>query len=255
MKKMPVLFVGHGSPLNAIEENKYSLAWGHLADSIPKPKAILAISAHWYTEGTRVSTAAEPKQIYDMYGFPEALYQVKYPVKGAPELAQHTQNLLTRDVVADNTWGIDHGSWSILHRAYPKADIPVYQLSVNRAASAAEHFQMGQELKALREKDVLILCSGNVVHNLARVDWNMEKGYDWADEFDGYIKDKVQAGDYEAVIEYQKAGKIAQMSFSTPEHFYPLLYALGAADETDKVSVFNEGSTMGALSMTSYVFG
>jgi len=255
MQKMPVLFVGHGSPMNAIEENEYSAAWKMLADRLPKPKAILAISAHWYTQGSRIVTAAEPKLIYDMYGFPEALYQVQYPAKGSAEMAELTQRLLTQKVSVDNTWGLDHGTWSILKWIYPAADIPVYQLSIDKSASPAAHFRMGQELRVLRENGVLILGSGNVVHNLAKVDWQMRGGYDWAVAFDQYIKHKVETRDVATVMDYQKAGEIAKLSFSTPEHFYPLLYALGAADAEDKITVFNEACTLGALSMTSYMFG
>lgn len=254
MKKMPVLFIGHGSPMNAIEDNIFSLRWHSLPELIPKPKAILAISAHWYTDGTRINTASEPKVIYDMYGFPKELYEVKYPAPGAPRLAEYTAGLISADVTEDNSWGIDHGTWSILHRMYPKADIPVYQLSVDKDAAPEQHLQIGRELAALREKEVLIIASGNVVHNLALVDWEMQGGHRWAEVFDAFIKQKVMAKDYRAVMDYKQAGESARLAFFTPDHFYPLLYAIGAAGNDDRLTVFNEGCTLGALSMTSYLW-
>lgn len=252
--KTPVLFIGHGSPLNAIEDNEYTKSWQEIAAKIPKPQAILSVSAHWYTEGSRITDVENPKVVYDMYGFPDALYNVKYEAPGAPELARVTQQLLQKEVCIDNSWGIDHGTWSVLCKMYPQADIPIVQLSVNRKASAQEHYQLGQQLRPLREQGVLIFASGNVVHNLARVNWNMNHGYAWADEFDGYIRDKIKAGEYQDVINYQNAGKSAELSFQYPDHFYPLLYMLGAADPTDQLTIYNDSCTMGALSMTSYLF-
>lgn len=253
-KKMPVLFVGHGSPMNAIEDNEYTENWAKIKELIPKPTAILAISAHWYTEGTRITDADNPKMVYDMYGFPEELYEVEYNTKGAPELARLTKNLIQKEVIIDNSWGYDHGTWSILHKMYPAADVPVYQLSVDRNVDARTHFQIGKDLSTLRDNGVLIFASGNVVHNLRKLDWNMSGGYPWAEEFDLYIKDKIVNKRYEDVLQYEKAGQSAQLSIPTPEHFYPLLYALGASDESDKVKVFNNSSMLGALSMTSYLF-
>ncbi|MGE5629181.1 MAG: 4,5-DOPA dioxygenase extradiol [Solirubrobacterales bacterium] len=253
-KKMPVLFVGHGSPMNAIENNVYSRTWIKIADEIPRPKAILAVSAHWFTNGTRINDEARPKMIYDMYGFPEELYKVQYNSNGAPELAHHTMDLVSREISIDNSWGYDHGAWAILKRMYPKADIPVYQLSVDMNADAKTHFQIGRELSSLRDEGVLILGSGNVVHNLSRINWNMEGGYPWAVEFDGYIKDKILKAQYEDVINYKSAGKSQEASFNTPEHFYPLLYVLGAVSPEDKVKIFNDSCILGSLSMTSYLF-
>ncbi|WP_196603760.1 4,5-DOPA-extradiol-dioxygenase [Pectinatus haikarae] len=255
MGKMPVLFVGHGSPMNAIEDNEFSLRWHSLPELIPEPKAILSISAHWYTDGTRISTAAEPKTIYDMYGFPKELYEVRYPVKGAPELARHTGGIISAAVAEDNTWGIDHGTWSVLHRMYPKADIPVYQLSVDKNASPEQHMQIGKELASLRDDGVLIFASGNVVHNLALVDWEMPGGHSWAKIFDSFIKQKIAAKEYKAVLDYKQAGESARLAFFSPDHFYPLLYTIGASANEDKLTVFNEGCTLGALSMTSYLWG
>ena len=254
MSRMPALFVGHGSPMNAIEENQFTENWVKLSAKIPRPSAILAISAHWYTEGTRINDDSHPKMTYDMYGFPKELYEVKYNSPGAPEMAAFTKSLINRKVMVDNSWGYDHGTWSVLQVMYPAKDIPVYQLSVDRTIGGDQHFQLGQELKQLRDKAVLILGSGNVVHNLYRVNFGMAGGYDWAKEFDAYIKEKVVARQYQEVIDYRSAGKASELAFTTPEHFYPLLYVLGASDPIDEISVVNDACAFGSLSMTSYLF-
>jgi 4,5-DOPA dioxygenase extradiol len=251
---MPALFVGHGSPINAIEDNAYTRSWERIAREIPRPQAILSISAHWYTQGSRVTDEAHPKMIYDMTGFPDALYEVKYPAPGAPDLAHITQKLMSRDVSIDNTWGYDHGTWAVLCKMYPKADIPLYQLSVDRNAAGQAHYQMGRELRSLREKGVLILASGNVVHNLSKINWGMTGGFPWADDFDKYIKDKIIQRQLQDIIDYLKAGSSAKLAFYTPDHFYPLLYVLGAMDEKDEITIYNDSRTMGSLSMTSYLF-
>lgn len=254
-KTMPVLFVGHGSPMNAIEDNTFTRGWEAIAGKIPKPEAILSVSAHWFTDGSRITDAEQPKTIYDMYGFPDELYRVTYSAPGAPELAHLTKSLISRAVQIDNSWGIDHGSWSVLHKMYPAADIPVYQLSVDRSASAETHFQIGREISALREKGVMIFTSGNIVHNLAQINWGMAGGHPWASEFDGYIKEKIMTRQYREVVHYKSAGKSAEMAFYTPEHFYPLLYCLGASRAEDGIAVFNDACTLGSLSMTCYLFG
>jgi 4,5-DOPA dioxygenase extradiol len=254
MDKMPVIFIGHGSPMNAIEDNKFTRKWSEIAAGIPKPEAIMAISAHWYTDGVRIMDEVNPKIIYDMSGFPKELYEVEYKAVGAPELAHFTKSLIDTSITIDNSWGYDHGTWAVLNVMYPNADIPVYQLSVNSRASADAHFAIGKQLKVLRDKGVLIFGSGNVVHNLARVNWDMDGGYDWAYDFDNYIKDKISKREYHQVIEYQKAGKSAELAFTTPDHFFPLLYVLGALNEDDRVLVYNNSCVMGSLSMTSYVF-
>ncbi len=254
MNKMPVLFVGHGSPLNAIEENAYTREWRKLAESIPKPKAILSVSAHWYARGSKVNSLDEPKQIYDMYGFPQELYDLVYPAKGSPVLAKRVQELLPGKVETDNSWGIDHGTWSVLVKMYPHADIPVVQLSVDRTASAEAHLTLGKALKPLRDEGILILASGNVVHNLSRVAWNMHGGFDWALDFDKYIKDRVLNSDHDGVAGYALLGQTASLAVPTPDHFFPLLYALGASETGDEISVFNEACVLGSLSMTGYVF-
>lgn len=254
-KKMPVLFVGHGSPMNAIENNSFTKSWEALGHELPKPQAILSVSAHWYTEGTFVNDSEHPRMVYDMYGFPPALYQVQYPAPGAPETARKVASLLQPGASVDNSWGLDHGSWSVLCRMFPGADIPVFQLSVNGLAGAQKHFELGQRLAVLREQGVLIFGSGNVVHNLRRVDWDNAGGYPWAEEFDGYIREKIQARAFGDVVDYRAAGASATLSVPTPDHFYPLLYALGASDAADNVTVLNDACTMGSLSMTSYLFG
>lgn len=253
-QKMPVLFIGHGSPMNAIEDNDYTRNWLSIARRIPKPKAILSISAHWYTQGSRVNDEFHPKTVYDMYGFPRALYQVQYDADGSTEIAHLAKKLISHDVLVDNSWGIDHGTWSVLCRMYPEADVPVFQLSVDGYAGPEVHFQIGREIRPLRDNGVLILGSGNVVHNLSEVSWNMKGGYSWADEFDRYIKDKIFKKQYEDVIQYEKAGRSSRLAFTTPDHFYPLLYVLGASESSDELSVFNDSCTMGSLSMTSYLF-
>lgn len=254
MKRMPVMFIGHGSPMNAIEENEYVKEWKRLGQILPKPEAILSISAHWFTPNTRINDEQNPKTIYDMYGFPEELYRIVYPSKGAPELAHKTVEILGGGVIIDNSWGYDHGTWSVLHRIYPEGNIPVFQLSVNRVATMKEHYEMGQKLYQLREKGVLIMGSGNVVHNLARIHWDMDGGYAWANEFDNYIKKAILNRDDEKVIQYQEAGECSSYAFTTVEHYAPLLYALGAAKKNEKITVFNDSCVLGSLSMTSYLF-
>lgn len=253
-KKMPVLFIGHGSPMNAIEDNSYVRTWKEIAEKIPRPEAILCISAHWVTNGTRINDQENPKIVYDMYGFPQELYNVKYDVHGSNKLAHETIGCINRAVKIDNSWGVDHGAWSVLCKMYPEADIPVYQLSLDINSSAEAHFKIGKDIGVLREKGVLIIGSGNIVHNLSRVKWGMEGGYPWALEFDNFIMDNIKNKRYENVVHYENAGNSSKLAFLTTEHFYPLLYVLGAAREDDKLSVFNNSCTMGSLSMTCYLF-
>lgn len=254
MKSMPVIFIGHGSPMNAVEDNEYTGAWKETGLKIGKPDAILSISAHWVTNGTKINDSEKPKTIYDMYGFPKELYRVAYDAPGAPELAHETIKLIGREVKIDNNWGIDHGTWSVLCKMYPDADIPVFQLSIDQHASAEEHYMTGKTLSPLREKGVLIFGSGNVVHNLSKVDFKMQGGYSWAEIFDEYIKNKIISRQYEDVIDYKSAGESSAQAFYTTEHFYPLLYVLGASGYNDKLTVFNDSFTLGSLSMTSYLF-
>lgn len=252
--RMPALFVGHGSPMYAIEQNEYSKKWAEIAGLFAKPKAILSISAHWFTGGSHVNDEPSPKTIYDFYGFPQALYEVKYPAPGAPALAESITAMAEGRASVDNRWGIDHGTWSVLSRMYPQADIPVTQLSVDKNLSPKEALEFGRSLHTLRRQGVLIFGSGNIVHNLAHIGWQMPGGYDWADEFDDYIRRNIEKGDYDRVIDYKAAGRSASLAFTSPDHFYPLLYVLGAADERDNLTVFNDSRTLGSLSMTSYMF-
>lgn len=252
--RMPALFVGHGSPMNAIDNNVYSKEWERIATTFPKPKAILSISAHWYTNGIRVNDQEKPKMIYDMYGFPNELYEVVYNPMGAPELAHRIKEKLGDIVKIDNTWGIDHGTWSVLRRMYPDVDIPVLQLSIDGNLKAEEHYEIGKILSFLRQEGVMILGSGNIVHNLGRVNWDIEGGYPWATDFDTYIKEKIVQGQHQEVIHYHNAGESSKLAFVTPEHFYPLLYVLGASSEGDQLRIFNDSCTLGSISMTSYLF-
>jgi len=254
MKKMPVLFVGHGSPMNAIEENPFTQTWKSVFAGIPKPKAILSVSAHWYVPGTRVSDTAQPKTIYDMYGFSPELYAVTHPAPGAPELALEVGRRLNVSVTVDNTWGLDHGTWSVLHVVDPVAEIPVFQLSIDKNAEPGTHYALGRQLAFLREQGVLIMGSGNVVHNLRQVDFGVNGGFEWAESFDRAIRERVAARKDEEVVNYSSLGGTARLAVPTPDHFNPLLYALGASDPSDMVSVFNEACTMGSLSMTGYLF-
>lgn len=254
MRRMPVLFVGHGSPMNAIEENEYTREWKKVGNKLPKPQAILSVSAHWFTSGTRITDSPAPRTIHDMYGFPDELYKIVYQAPGSPRFAQAAKNLLGETAAIDNSWGFDHGTWSVLHRIYPKADIPVFQLSVDAKASPEWHFQLGRALASLREQGVLIFGSGNVVHNLARVNWEAKEGYSWAEDFDGYIKSRVLSRNYESVLSFRQAGAPASLAVPSMDHFAPLLYVLGASDEKDSVLVFNDSCVLGSLSMTSYLF-
>ncbi|WP_101697223.1 4,5-DOPA dioxygenase extradiol [Clostridium minihomine] len=252
-ERMPALFVGHGSPMNAVESNSYTKKWEEIGQQLPRPKAILMVSAHWYTHGTRITNEKTPRMVYDMYGFPEELYRVKYPCPGSPELALNTAKLLSVPVQVDNSWGLDHGAWSVLSRMFPEADIPVVQLSVDGTAPAHMHFQIGRELSSLRDEGIMIMGSGNVVHNLARISWQQESGFSWAEEFDSYIRMKIEQQKYQDVVDYEKAGASAKLAFPTPDHFYPLLYVLGAAQEADQLTVFNSECLMGSMSMTGYL--
>lgn len=254
-QKMPVVFVGHGSPMNAIEDNRFSRQWSIVADQIPKPKAILSISAHWVTDGICVNNQENPKTIYDMYGFPQELYEVVYTPKGAPELANLVTSMLGDQVAIDNRWGVDHGTWSVLKHMYPDAEVPTMQLSINARATMQEHIQLGQKLRRLREQGILILGSGNVVHNLALINWKSSGGEPWANEFDEYIKQNILSRQFEKVIDYRSAGDISAKAFFTTEHFVPLLTVLGSTLKEDPIQVFNEECILGSMSMTSYLIG
>ena len=254
MERTPVLFTGHGSPMNAIEDNPFTREWERVGRALPRPKAILSVSAHWFTPGTLVSDVARNRTIHDMYGFPDALYRVRYDAPGAPEVAARVAALLGPACTPNGDWGLDHGTWSVLRRLYPQADIPVLQLSVDQNLAPRDHFRLGQALRPLRDEGVLVFASGNVVHNLGMVGWDMMGGFPWADAFDQYIRDAVTGHRFEAAVDYHAAGQAARLAVPTMDHFAPLLYALGAADENEPVTVFNDARTMGSMSMTGYLF-
>jgi 4,5-DOPA dioxygenase extradiol len=254
--RTPVCFIGHGSPLNAIEINQFTTGWAQMASALGKPEGILVVSAHWALKKQKVDFQAKSRMIYDMYGFPQRLYEVRYPAPGAPWLAERVVELLGEDNVEGSTdWGLDHAAWCPLVKMYPDADIPVTELSVDESRTPEQILQIGSRLKSLRDEGVLIMGSGDVVHNLGLVDWNMNEGYPWADRFDKYIKDKILAHDFDAVANYRSRGEAAQLAIPTPEHFYPLLYVLGAADSEEEVQIFNYERTLGSISMTSFIIG
>jgi 4,5-DOPA dioxygenase extradiol len=254
-KKMPVLFIGHGSPMNAIEQNRYHLEWQRLGRELPKPTAILCVSAHWQTVGTRITAMEKPRTIYDFGGFPEALYKATYPAPGSPVLAAETiKTLQSTQAQEDHSWGLDHGTWSVLLPMYPLADIPVYQMSLDMNQSPQRHFELGRELSALRKKGVLIIGSGNMVHNLGRMQWT-EGAYDWAIEFDRYCRERIEANDLQSLIQFEKQGTAARLSIPTAEHYLPLLYVLGLKDADEPFCWFNEHVTMGSISMRSLLIG
>jgi 4,5-DOPA dioxygenase extradiol len=247
--RMPVLFMGHGSPMNAIEDNPFSRAWEEAARSIPRPEAILCISAHWETRGLGVTAMEKPRTIHDFGGFPSELFAKQYPAPGSPALARRVGELVqSAQVIPDQRWGLDHGTWSVLCRMYPQADIPVVQLSLDRTQNSDFHFQLGQALAALRQEGVLILGSGNVVHNLGVIAW--ESGpFDWAVEFDAKVEQCIRSEDYEPLIHYDKQGRAAALAINSAEHYLPLLYVLGARQPAEPVSFFNEEIFAGSLSM------
>lgn len=250
--RMPAVFVGHGSPMNGIEDNIFTLGWVSMAAKLPRPTAILAISAHWLTEGTFVHMAEKPKTIHDFWGFPKELYDLEYPCLGAPLYAQATKSALTDGASEDLDWGIDHGTWIVLHRMYPKADIPVFQMSIDISKPSQFHYELGKQLSALREKGVLIMGSGNIVHNLPRIDFNENaKVFDWAEEFDDIARKLIEKGDHEPLINYEKLGSAAGLSVPTPDHYWPLLYTLGLTQAGEEASFPVHGLTHGSISMRS----
>lgn len=256
--KMPVLFLGHGSPMNAIEENDFTQALKNMSAKIPTPKAILCVSAHWLTEDTVVTSMTHPKTIHDFYGFPEALFKVQYPAPGKPELAKNISETIRDPKVFldDHEWGLDHGTWSVLRHVYPKADIPVLQLSVAIGSPGEFHLQMGEKLRWLREQGVLIVGSGNIVHNLRQIRWESDaKAFDWALEFDQWSKEKILSRDFKTMAQKFFETSAGKLSVPTPDHYYPLLYILGASEKTDEVSFEYEGIQNGSISMRCVKFG
>lgn len=255
--RMPVLFIGHGNPMNAVEDNKYSRAWAQLGKNLPKPEAILSISAHWFTEGSFVSEDLRPKTMHDFYGFPEELYEINYQCPGAPETARNIEQLINRTKVENNTkWGIDHGTWVPLVHLFPQANIPTVQLSIDMSQPSEFHYELGRELSELRDKGVLVVGSGNIVHNLGRVDFDPEaQPYDWSIEFDAKVKEFVDKGDHQPLIAYEELGRAALLSIPTPDHYWPLLYVLGLMVRDDDISYPVEGIAHGSVSMRAIALG
>lgn len=258
--KLPVLFIGHGSPMNGIEDNEFSQTWAKMGKEVTRPKAVIVISAHWLTRGTHVTAMEEPKTIHDFGGFPQALFDVEYPAKGSPELAKETAKLITStDVGLDHDWGLDHGTWTVVRHMYPDADIPVLQLSIDYGKPAEYHYNLAKQLSALRKKGVLIIGSGNMVHNLRLIDWRKlnepNYGFDWAIEMNNIFKQKIQDGNHKALMEYEKLSKSAKLAIPTPDHYYPLMYILGLKGSKDELSFFNDKLVGGSLNMTSVKIG
>jgi 4,5-DOPA dioxygenase extradiol len=258
--KMPVLFVGHGSPMYAIQENEFVNAWRKLGESIPQPKAILCISAHWETKGTFVTVLPKPPTIHDFGGFPRELFAVQYPAPGSPELANEAKRIVTRtEVGLDDKWGLDHGAWSVIRNMYPLADIPVVEMSLNYNQSPQYHYDLAKELSSLRDKGVLIIGSGNIVHNLRLVAWDKmndpEYGFDWAITANNKIKQLIMDNNHKELINYSSLGREVQMAVPTPEHYLPLLYALALKEDDEPLNFFNDKAVMGSLTMTSLKIG
>lgn len=259
-EKMPVLFLGHGSPMNAIEENQFVQGFRNISKEIPLPKAILCISAHWFTNGTFVTAMEMPRTIHDFGGFPPELFAVQYPAKGSPELAKETSELLLPEIVhEDHNWGLDHGAWSVIKHLYPEADIPVIQLSIDYTKPPQYHFDLAKKLQKLREKGILIIGSGNIVHNLRMVDFrNIDTvgyGFDWAIESREKTNNWLLDGNFQNLIDYQKQGSALQLAIPTPDHYLPLIYTLGLKEKSENLSLFNNELIAGSLSMTSVRIG
>jgi 4,5-DOPA dioxygenase extradiol len=253
---MPPLFVGHGSPMNAIEENEFRRGWRDAAREIPRPEAILCISAHWETRGVAVTEAERPETIHDFYGFPKALFDVRYPAPGSPSLARRVAGLLSDELARlDPKRGLDHGSWSVLAAMFPEADVPVVQLSLDTNQPASFHLQVGRKLAPLRDERVLILGSGDVVHNLSLIDFGRPDGFDWAIRFNEAVKKLILAEDHDALARYESLGPDAPLAVPTAEHYLPLLYVLGAKAKGEPLRFFNDTVTMGSISMTSVFVG
>jgi len=254
--RMPVLFVGHGSPMNTIEDNEFTEGWRNIATTIQKPEAILCISAHWYTPSTMITTMENPRTIHDFYGFPSELYQQQYPAPGAPHLAERISTAINEySVSLDESWGLDHGTWSVLKKMYPAANVPTIQLSIDYSKPLVYHYMLGRSLEFLRDEGVLIIGSGNLVHNLGAIMWNSPNAVqDWAREFEETIVESLQPINNEVLTNFEGIRDTAKKSHPTPDHYIPLLYAIGAAGDTGKLEIFNQKIIYGSLSMTSFKF-
>ncbi|MGH9655124.1 MAG: 4,5-DOPA dioxygenase extradiol [Bryobacteraceae bacterium] len=255
---LPAIFFGHGNPMNAIASNVWTDAWRRMGESLPKPRAILMISAHWYGSGTGVTIETSPRTIHDFGGFPRALYEVQYPAPGDPELARRVQQLLAPlPVRLDESWGLDHGAWSVLRHAYPAANVPVVQLSIDETQPASFHFEIGRKLAPLRNEGILVAGSGNLVHNLHAYAWgrHVPEPYDWAVRFEQEARALMQAGDYQPLVDYETLGADAMLSVPTPDHYLPLLYVLGTRQPNEDIMFPVEGIDGGSISMLSTQIG
>lgn len=251
---MPGLFMGHGSPMNGIEVNEFSTGWTNMAKAIPQPTAVLVISAHWFTRGTRITAMDFPPTIHDFGGFPQALFDVKYPAPGNPTLAAETASLIqSTQVELDHDWGLDHGAWTVIRHMYPGANIPVLQLSIDYSKDAQYHYDLAKEIFALRKKGVLIMGSGNMVHNLRMLSWEMINGggYDWAIEANDKFKMAILNKDHQSLINFEQMGSEVRLSVPTPEHYLPLMYILGLQSDKEEALLFNDKAVGGSLTMTS----
>jgi len=256
--RMPVLFVGHGNPMNAVQDSVWSRAWSAWGRRLPRPRAVLSVSAHWYLPGTAATAMVQPRTIHDFGGFPQDLYQVQYPAPGDPQLARRVQQLLAPlEVRLDTSWGLDHGTWSVLRHVYPEADIPVVQLSIDENRPASFHFELGRKLAPLREEGVLIVGSGNLVHNLHTYAWGRHPRdpYDWATRFETTAKELMLAGDYQPLVDYPTLGRDAVLAIPTPDHYLPLLYVLGARQQVDGLCFPVAGVDGGSISMLAVQIG
>ena len=254
-KKTPIIFIGHGHPMNALLDNNFTQTLTRIGESIEKPNAIMVVSAHWATKGTFVSVNAQPKTIYDFGKIDDRLLQIKYEPKGHPELAKQViETAPVYNIQEDQSMGLDHGAWTVLKHLYPKADVPVFELSIDYTQPTTYHFQLANALKRMREKGVLIIGSGNIVHNLKILDWNNidAKPFDWAIEFDEVVKAKLDSQDFQSLVHYEQFGKIAQMAHPTNDHYLPMLYTLGLADKTEAVKYLFEGFQFGSASMRCF---
>ncbi|MBO9703386.1 MAG: 4,5-DOPA dioxygenase extradiol [Sporocytophaga sp.] len=249
---MPVLFLGHGSPMNALQQNEFSKGWQDAGKSLPTPKAILCISAHWETKGTFVTAMAKPKTIHDFGGFPKELHEFQYPAPGSPELADDVKGIVKKtSVQSDHNWGLDHGSWSVITHLYPGANIPVIQMSMDYTKDPLWHYELAKDLSVLRQKGILIMGSGNIVHNLHRADWNTQGGFDWAIEANEKVKKLILENNHNSLINYHLLGKEVQLAVPSPEHYMPLLYVLGLKQDKETPMLFNDKTELGSISMTS----
>jgi 4,5-DOPA dioxygenase extradiol len=258
MPELPAIFFGHGNPMNAIGQNQFTEAWTRIGQQTPRPRAILSISAHWYIQQTGVTITTSPRTIHDFGGFPQELYQVRYPAPGDPQLARRVQKLLAPlPVHLDESWGLDHGTWSVLVHVYPAADIPVVQLSLDASQPSEFHFRIGERLAPLRDEGILIIGSGNLVHNLRAVDWSftVQGPYDWAARFEDQARQMIMGHEIAPLLDYSKLGRDAMLAIPTPDHYLPLLYVLGTQQKADPVSFPVEGADGGSISMLAVRIG